>query len=317
MDQSATLSPTRFLGCDVGKQAVVVHDTADGRTRTLPNTARALARFVASLDASCLVVCEATGGYEAQLLAAAAAAGIGAHRADARRVKAFIRSLGTLGKTDALDALALAQYGRERHRSLPLWRPREASRERLHRLVQARSDLVRDRTAYSNRLIAPGADPAAPHLQRVLAALNAGITGLEAEIRKLIKSDASLAEALAILCSIKGLGATTAAALIALLPELGTLDRRQIAALAGLAPHPRQSGKADGYRRTRGGRPEVKRALFMATLAAARFNPILKAFYQRLRGNGKKPLVAIVATMRKLITIANAKIRDSHLNQLS
>lgn len=317
MPGSATPGPTRFLGCDVGKDAIVVHDTADGATRTLPNDAAALARFVATLDAACLIVCEATGGYEAPLLAAAVSAGIAAHRADARRVKAFIRSLGTLGKTDALDALALARYGHERHATLALWQPREDAREQLRCLVQARSELVRDRTACSNRIAAPGAHPVAPRLRRILSALEAEIAGIEAEIDQLIQGAKPLARAATTLRSIKGLGPTTAAALLALMPELGTLGRRQIAALAGLAPHPRQSGKAEAYRRTCGGRPEIKRALFMATLAATRCNPSLSSFYQRLIANGKKPLVALVAAMRKLLTIANAKLRDDAVNQLS
>lgn len=114
--------------------------------------------------------------------------------------------------------------------------------------------------------------------------------------------------------SIAGIGQTTAAQLAALMPELGTLGRRQAAALAGLAPHPRQSGSNDAYRRTRGGRPEIKQTLFMAALAAARHNPTLRDFYQRLKHNGKKPIVALIAVMRKIIVIANARIRDAQLS---
>ncbi len=242
MNESATPGPTRFIGCDIGKDGIVVHDSAEGATCTLPNEAAALARLAATLDRHCLIVCEATGGYEATLLDAAVAAAIPAHRADTRRVKAFIRSHGTLGKTDALDAMALARYGAERHATLARWRPRDDAREQLRRLVHTRTELVHDRTACKNRLAAPGAALVEVRLRRILDALDAEITGLDIDIEQLIRTTPPLATATATLRSIKGLGATTAAALLALMPELGTLGRRQIAALAGLAPHPRQSG---------------------------------------------------------------------------
>jgi transposase len=150
-----------------------------------------------------------------------------------------------------------------------------------------------------------------PRLNRLLAALDAEITGLDADIAALIESAQPLARTVKTLRSIAGIGPATAAQLLALMPELGAIGRRQAAALAGLAPHPRQSGSNDAYRRTRGGRPDVKQTLFMAALAAARHNPTLRAFYMRLRNNGKKPIVAITAVMRKLIVIANAKVRDT------
>lgn len=316
MSHPATLLPTRFIGCDVGKDAVVVFDAVAGY-RQIANTPDALDRLAATLPTGCLVVCEATGGYEAALLDAVTRAGHAAHRADARRVKAFVRSLGTLAKTDALDARALARYGQERHDRLDRWRPRDATRQLLATLVATRSDIVRARTACTNRLKAPGAGLVADELRTLAQAHDHAIAGLDARIAALLAATTALARAAATLRTIPGIGATTAAALLALLPELGTLDRRRIASLAGLAPHPRQSGAADHYRRTRGGRPEVKRTLFMAALSAVRFDPVLKAFYKRLRDNGKKPLVALTAAMRKLVTIANAKLRDLHDPQLS
>ena len=142
-------TPSRFIGCDVGKTAIVVFDAASGRTRAVANTPEALSGFAASLEATCFVVCEATGGYERDLLAALIAAGVPACRADARKVKAFIRSFGTLGKSDAIDANALARYGRDRYAELPLWSAREPERERLQALVLARRHLVKDRFAYA------------------------------------------------------------------------------------------------------------------------------------------------------------------------
>jgi transposase len=299
----------RFIGCDVAKATVVVCDSHDGGITTIANTPAALAAFAATLAAASLVICEATGGYEAALLDALSSANHAVHRADARKVKAFIRSFGTLGKTDAIDARALARYGQERHAGLPLWTPREAARTALQSLVLTRQDLVELRVAFRNRLAAPGAEPVRPRLRRVIQTVEAEIAGIEAEIAALIAQQAPLTRALQTLQDIGGIGTTIATSLLALMPELGTLDRRQAAALAGLAPHPRQSGATDARRRTRGGRPEIKRVLFMGALAAARYNPALKAFYQRLRANGKKPLVALTAVMRKLIVIANARLR--------
>lgn len=305
--------PMAFIGCDVGKVSIVVFDSRDATTRTMANEPTALAEFVATLDASCLVICEATGGYEADLLEAVCAAGRAVHRADARKVKAFIRSLGTLGKSDAIDARALARYGEERHDRLTHWQPRDADRLQLQTLVLTRRELVRQRVACSNRLAAPGTEPVAERLQRIRAALDQEIAGIEADIAQLINQSPVLTRAVTIVRTLRGFGATVAAAVVALMPELGTIGRRQAAALAGLAPHPNQSGSADRYRRTRGGRPDVKQILFMAAMTAARSDPRMKAFYQRLVGNGKKPLVALTAVMRKMIVIANARLRDDQL----
>lgn len=307
----SSASPKAVIGCDVGKTDIVAFDSRNERTSRIRNTPEDLADFAASLDPSCLVVCEATGGYEAHLLAAMVNAGRPVHRADPSRVKAFIRSLGTLGKTDGIDARALMQYGLERYDRLARWQPADAHRDRLRTLVMTRRDLVAARLAWANRLDAPVAEPARPFIAPVIAAFDQQIQAIDREIQAITAAEASLARAVTILRTIRGIGPKTAAALIALMPELGQLDRRRIAALAGLAPHPRQSGSADAYRRVHGGRPEVKRVLFMAALTAARHDPVLRHFYQRLIAAGKKPMVALVALMRKLIVICNARLRDA------
>lgn len=309
----ASTPAVRFIGCDVGKIAVVVFDSASGQTRTIANQPEALARFASELDNTCLVVCEATGGYEAALLEALLDAAIPAHRADARKVKAFIRSFGTLGKTDALDAKALARYAQERQAQLPRWRAHDPDRVVLQALVLTRRDLVQQQLAFSNRRLAPGAQPVHPYIDDLLACLARQIKAIEIRIEAILQASQSLKLATSILTSIPGIGPRTAAALIALMPELGSLNRRQAAALAGLAPHPRQSGNSDPYRRTAGGRPEIKRTLFMAALSAARHHPQLRRFFLKLTSNGKKPIVAITALMRKLIVLANAKLRPLHI----
>ncbi|MEH3118733.1 MAG: transposase [Methylorubrum populi] len=182
-----TPPPTHFIGCDVGKHAIVVFDSRAGSPRTLANTPAALAAFAARLDATGLVVCEATGGYEDALLAALLAAGIPAHRADARKVKAFIRSFGTLGKSDALDARALARYAGERHARLVRWHAPDPQRERLQTLVLTRADLIAQRTACTNRLAAPGAEPGRADLEALRTCLIAQIQALETAITALMR----------------------------------------------------------------------------------------------------------------------------------
>lgn len=304
---------TRLVGCDVGKRHIVIFDKALAQSSTIDNTPMALQTFAQSLDPACLVVCEATGGYETALLEALSAANVPAHRADARKVKAFIRSFGTLGKTDTIDARALTVYGAERLNRLAHWRIPDPDRVRLQSLVLTRRDLVNDRTAYGNHLKAPTAGPSRIFLKKILTALQRQIKALDGEIQTLLDQGGEITQAQNALLDIPGIGPATAAALIALMPELGTLSRRQAAALAGLAPHPNDSGLSNGYRRTRGGRPEVKRTLFMAALSASKHNPKLKTFYDRLIKNGKKPIVALTAVMRKIIIIANAKLRDLKL----
>ena len=310
-----TTSPARFIGCDVGKREIVAFDSLSNSITNLANSAQALTRFAAELDPNVLVICEATGGYEAMLLEALVAAGRPAHRADARKVKAFIRSFGTLGKNDAIDARALARYGEERHRQLVRWQPADKDRAALAGLVLIRQDMVKARTAWSNRSRAPGATSAI--IAPILATFDAQISAVEAAIEALLTACQPLREAVATVRTIKGMGPVTAPALIALMPELGTLDRRRVAALAGLAPHPNQSGTRDGYRKVRGGRAEIKPLLFIPAMTAARHDPNLKAFYQQLIAAGKKPILANVAVMRKMIVIANARLRDAATLQVS
>ena len=307
--------PHHVLGCDVGQDSIVIFDSLSATTRSVDNSPAALRRALAELAPQpgdgVLVVCEATGGHEATLLAQAWQAGLAAHRADPRKAHAFIRSLRSQAKTDSIDAQALARYGLERGASLALWQPPSQSQQALKALVRLRSDLVGSRADYTRRLKAPGQGADKPHIRATIEALTQRIQALEADIDRQLERDPGLAQTCAIIQDIPGCGQKTAITLVALMPELGTLNRKQAAALAGLAPHPNQSGKTEAYRRVRGGRRDVKAALFMAAMAARRFNPDLKKHYDKLSAKGKKPIVAIIAIARKLITIINAKIRDA------
>ena len=315
---TASNTTSIILGFDVAKASITVFDSASQRHTVLDNTPAAVRRFLkpyAGKDA--FAVCEATGGYEAVLLKVLVELAIPAHRADALKVKAFIRSLGVLGKTDAIDARALAFYAAERKSRLPLWTPPDQHRQTLQTLVLRRRDLIAMRLAETNRLKAPGAAPIAASIDAIIQSLTQQITAVDNQIAALIQACRALKETVGILQSMPGVGTVSAAGLCALMPELGNLPRRQAAALAGLAPHPRDSGIVRGYRKTRGGRPEVRRLLFMVALTAARWNPTAAAFYKRLIQNGKKPIVAITALMRKIIVILNAKVRDAALPQES
>lgn len=306
-----------FIGIDISKNTfdAVCHDTPH-RARHYANTSQghaALLQDLAGRLPEALVVLEATGGYEAALIAALLAAGVAVHRATPLQAKHFLRSLRLAGKTDRLDAAALARYGAERHAGLSLCHVASAEMTALQDCLVRRADLVAMRVAEQNRLQHPRYAGLKASVQAVLKTLTRQIDALEARMEGLIAQSPALTAKMDVLTSVEGVGKQTAYTLLAALPELGRLTRRQAASLAGLAPHPRDSGSLRGARRATGGRAAVKRALFMAAMAARRFNPALRTFYQRLILNGKKKMVALTAVMRKLITILNAKLRDAAL----
>lgn len=317
---SSRIPSSRILGCDVAKDTVAVFDTSTGKCQTVNNRPCVLERLFARLDGAVFVVCEATGGYEAALLAAAHDAGLPIHRADPRKAKAFVRSLRCYGKTDALDAQALAAYGLERHHSLTLWRPMSQALQDLQKLVRLRTDLVQARADYKRRLKAPGDGLDKRHIKTLINDLDQRIKDVEADSETCLAQQPQATQITQTIEAIPGCGRVTAITLAALMPELGQLSNRQAASLAGLAPHPNDTGKANRYRATRGGRQSVKTAMFMAVMTATHHNPTIKAKYKAFIENGKKPIVALIACARKLITIINAKIRDAIYktqNQLS
>lgn len=308
---------TCFLGFDVAKDSVTVFDSRTGECRELPNRPAALARFLRAYGPRTYAVCEPTGGYEIALLQELGRAGIATHRADTLRVKAFIRSLGRIAKTDAIDAMGLSRYAQERWRELALWHGRAAEIENIQALVRRRQDLLDMRVAETNRSKGPAAGRVAASLRSVLGVLNRQIDAIERRIEEAFASSPALARTAKALQSVPGVGRLTACVLCALMPEIGTLSAKQAAAMAGLAPHPKDSGKLVGYRRMRGGRPQIRKTLFMPAMAAARSHSSLADFHKALIARGKKPLVALAAVMRKIIVIANARVRDAHALQQS
>lgn len=302
----------RVLGVDVAKASVVLFDSASRRTWTVANAPEALREALTPFADYELMVCEVTGGYERALLDAAFAIGLPACRADPLRVKRYIASLGGDAKTDGIDAGWLCRYGQERGDNLALWRQGDADRDALASLVRHRQDLIDSRVEAKNRRSAPGRQPIAAFLDEQIKFLDKQILALDKAIAAHIAKTPALAADEARLRGVVGFGPVVARTLLALLPELGSLNRRQAAALAGLAPHPRDSGRVSGRRRTGHGRDGLRSLLFMAALTAARAHPHLKAFAERLVRDGKPKRLVLVAVARKLIVIANAMLRDEH-----
>jgi transposase len=253
------------------------------------------------------IVVEATGGYEEALVQALFEAELPVALVSPQRVRQYARAKGRLAKTDPLDAQLLAEYGKAIQPRLFVAKSEE--RKQLSALVSRRNQLNAMLQAEKNRL-RTHSGAICSSLKRVIACLTAELKQTDKEIRTLLQQHTDLQAQEKLLRTAKSIGRVTAATLLADLPELGQLDRQAIAALVGVAPMNRDSGKKRGDRKTKGGRPAVRRALYMATLSGIRYNPILKPQYQQLVKRGKEKKVAITACMRKILIILNAMMRD-------
>jgi transposase len=302
-----------FIGIDIGKFSFVVAIHGSKQTTEYEYTAEKITEFMNKFKAelkNSLVVLEATGGYEMELLQTLCMANIVVHRANTRKVKNFIRSYGNTAKTDSLDARALALYGLERHQTLDPYTPASGQQQMLYALVQRRNDLKQILVAEKNRLKAPKAKPIKSSCQAIMNAVNLEIIEMSKQIHEAIQSDKALLARKEMLKTVPGIGDITSENLLALMPELGHMNRRQAASLAGLAPKANDSGKLRKYRRTGHGRDMVKPCLFLAAMAASRSKSTLGAFYEGLINRGKKKMVAQTAVMRKIIVIANARLAE-------
>ena len=308
---------SHVVGVDVAKASVVIFDSRTRRTWSVANEPDALRAALSGLAKYDLMVCEVTGGYERALLDAALSLGLPAHRADPLRVKRYIASLGGAAKTDGIDAAWLARYGQERGGELVRWQPRDVDRDALASLVRHRQHLVDARTEAKNRRAAPGCQPIAELLDEEIGFLAQQIRRIDRTIGELMAKTPDLAQSEQRLRRVTGFGPVVTTTVLALMPELGQLNRRQAASLAGLAPHPRDSGKLRGRRRTGYGRCRLKPLLFLAALTAVRSEPRWKDFAQRLAANGKNKRLIITAVARKLIVLANAILREKNLTQLT
>lgn len=301
-----------FIGIDVSKDKIDV--SCRGGVQIAPvwkRTKEALAELVRTLRAlgDCRVVLEASGGYERAVLDALWTAGVEAFMVQPDRARHFAKSLGRYAKTDSIDAGVLAHMAEVAVEREQPWRPREDDVEQLRQLVHRRDHLVAHIDAETKRLRAANMTAVRQSIERVLEVLREERTAFEDRIQKLGERSERLAPKLEALTSVSGVGLITAAVLIAEVPELGTLGRNQVAALVGVAPMTRESGKWSGHRFTIGGRTRARCALYMAALAAIRWNDHLRAFYARLVARGKLKKVALVAVMRKMLIHLNSNLR--------
>jgi transposase len=255
-----------------------------------------------------LVVLEATGGYEQAAFRLLSANQLPVAIVNPRRVRAFARANGRLAKTDRIDAHNLAHFAQVvQPHTQP---PSSEAHHKLVGLVARRRQIKRMRTAEKNRL--RNTHPALhDQLQDHIEWLDQALQNIDSQIQTLLQSDQALKAKADLLQSAPAVGLVTSASLVADLPELGTLDRKKIAALVGVAPMNRDSGRKSGRRSIRGGRAPLRADLYMAALSASRFNPAIRVFYERLLDNGKEKKVALTACMRKLLTMLNAMMRDN------
>jgi transposase len=300
-----------FVGIDVSKLRLDVHVRPSGEAWSVDNDAKGHARLVEQLSsrAPSLIVLEATGGYQAAVAAELAVAKLSVAVVNPRQVRDFAKATGTLAKTDAIDAGVLAHFA-EAVRPEPRPFPDELTLE-LQALVMRRRQLIDMRTAETNRLETCRVLQVRRNIQKMINMLNKQVEKVDDDIDTTIRNSPVWRDREDLLSSVRGVGPTTARTMLTQLPELGRLNRREIAALVGVAPFNNDSGNRRGGRSIRGGRAEVRSVLYMATVTAVRCNPQIRTVYDRLLAAGKKPKVAIIACARKLLTILNAMMRTN------
>lgn len=297
-------------GVDVSKDWLDVATTESDDSWRAQNTTSGVAELAKDLVARSThcVVLEASGGYEGLCLAALYAAGLKVVLIQPNRARHFARAIGRRAKTDAIDASVLARMALHAVDDTPAWSPMDEVLADLRALVERRQHLIVQRDNEKKRLRF-AREVVRTDIEEAVAALTSRVASVEQRIDALVAGMRPLATELEVLESVRGIGRATAAAVRVFVPELGTLTRQKIAALVGVAPINRDSGTKSGHRFIEGGRSKARQALYMATLAATRWNPVIKARYAHLIGLGKKPKVALVACMRKLLIHLNSEMR--------
>jgi transposase len=304
----ATSSGT-YVGIDVSKDRLEVAILGEERVRQVENTPTGNDELVEQLQElqPALIVVEATGGYQRGVVEALFHAGLSVAVVNPARVRQFARACGLRAKTDKLDAQVLAEFGR---RVQPRrYAGKNEAEKQLSALLVRRKQVEEMLKAEQNRLrtISPALRGS---VERIIAVLKEEKKLLDEQIRELMNEQKAWHEQTEILGSAPGVGMVTTATLLAELPELGKMDRKKIAALVGVAPMNYDSGRKRGYRKTKGGRGDVRSVLYMSTLVATRYNPLIQTQYQQLLKRGKEKKVALTACMRKFLTILNAMLRD-------
>jgi transposase len=302
-------SESPYVGIDVSKDQLDIAVRPDGDTWSMPNDASGITEVVQRLAQlhPKLVVLEATGGLQMPLAAALATAGLPLAMVNPRQVRDFARATGWLAKTDRLDAQALAHFA-EAVRPTPYPLP-DVQTQELTALLTRRHQVVEMLTAEKNRRRATRSEAVRQRVQDHIRWLEQELADLDDDLERTLRESPLWREKDNLLRSVPGIGRVVSITLLADLPELGTLSRHQIAALVGVAPLNRDSGRFRGKRMVWGGRARVRAALYMAALTASRYNPIIKAFYHRLCSAGKARKVALTACMRKLLIILNSMVK--------
>lgn len=302
-----------FVGIDIGKFEIAVAVHGMKAVNTYKNEESDLKKFYQDNKQYLkegLVVLETTGGYEKAVVEFLLSKKVAVHRANTRIVKNFIRSLGKFGKSDKIDALCLAKYGQERQETLTLYEPiSDADNELVqinNRINELKHDLVREK----NRLQAPDNKFIRKSLELNISHFEVEIARLQQIIDKLISENKGMQDKATKIQEVAGIGKITAINLLLSLPELGDISNKAIASLAGVAPHPNESGNKIGYRKTVGGRRHVRPVLYLAAMGASRSKSPLGDWYRSLVARGKRPIVALVALARKIVVLVNAKLRD-------
>lgn len=309
---------THFIGIDIGKKTFVAAVQGEKRTKEYENNSTGIEEFIHDRQLilnEALCVVETTGGYEMCLLLRLCANGYAIHKASGRQVKYFSRSYGYEAKTDRIDAMLLARYGQERRESLDVFIPPGEHAVELYELTQRRKDLKSMLTAEKNRAQSPRTEYIKGSINTIMEVLQQEVDRVTQAIETLIREDELLRQKQIVLRTVPGIGPIIANELLSSLPELGQLTRREIAALVGVAPMARESGQFKGYRRCGHGRSGMKSILFLAAMAARNSNSPLRTYYESLLARGKKKMVALIALVRKIIVIANARLRDFYREQ--
>ena len=304
----------RVIGVDIGAEKLDVNDSASKLAALVPNTISAVqAHVIAKIEEKdkTLVVCEGSGGYEHVLVDALHEAGIAVCVANPRQVRDFAKGHGYLEKNDRLDAWIIRRFGEDVE--LNLTPPRSAAAKALHALVRRRGQLLQTQSAEQNRLAQETDSFTRTMIEESVAHVKKQLQTLAERIQTALQTSAPTNPAIGIVRSVPGGGLVTTATLVAELPELGRLNRGEVAKLVGVAPLVDQSSTSDKPRHVRGGRAQVRSVLYMAALVATRHNPVIKRFYERLLAKGKPKKLALIAAARKLLTILNDMVRRGEL----
>lgn len=298
-----------YVGIDVSSDTLDVAVWGELKCLEVANSKRGITKLVKELQKRkpSLIVVEATGGYEEAVVQVLFEAGLPVALVSPQRVRQYAKAKGMLAKTDQIDAQVLADFGKQLRPRL--FGGKNDDQKRLSALLGRRKQLNEMLQAEKNRLRTNDRS-LQQSLKHVIGCLKTELKAIDQEIEQFLHEHQEVEQQEKLLRSAKSIGRVTAATLLADLPELGQLDRKEIAALVGVAPMNQDSGRKRGYRKTQGGRPEVRSALYMSVLTGIRYNPILKAQYEQLVKRGKQKKVAITACMRKILTILNAMMRD-------